>query len=48
MPGDVLLGVDHAVQRIVDRTVAGAAAEIAFQRARQIFARLFVEAWRRS
>ena len=37
IPADILLDIDHAVQRIVDAVIAGAAAEIAFQHARQIF-----------
>ena len=43
MPGDVLLGVHHAVQRIVDGMIAGAAAEIALEPERKVLARLFVE-----
>ena len=39
----LLLYIDHAVQRIVDRVIAGAAAEIALQHMRQILARSLVE-----
>ena len=41
--GGVLLDIDHAVQRIVDRVIAGAAAEITFQHARQVIARRLIE-----
>src|SRR4029077_9853981 len=33
---DIVLDIDHAMQRIVDRVIAGAAAEIAFKHTRQI------------
>ena len=39
----LLLDIDHAVQRIVDRVIAGAAAKIALQHMRQILARGLVE-----
>ncbi len=41
--GDVLLDIDDAVQRVVDAVIAGAAAQIALQHARQVLARLLIE-----
>ena len=41
--GDIVLDIDHAVQRIVDAVIAGAAAKIALQHMRQILARGLVE-----
>jgi len=41
--GDIVLDIDHAVQRIVDAVIAGATAKIALQHVRQILARGLVE-----
>ena len=41
--GGILLDIDHAVEGIIDRVIAGAAAEIAFQHARQIIACRLIE-----
>ena len=43
LAGDVLLGIHHAVQRIVDRVIAGAATEIALEHARQVVERILIE-----
>ena len=41
--GNIVLDIDDAVQRVVDRVIAGAAAQIALQHARQVLARLLIE-----
>ena len=41
--GDIVFDIDHAMQRIVDAVIAGAAAKIALQHMRQILARGLVE-----
>ena len=43
LSGNILLDIDHAVQRIVDAVIAGAAAQITLQHARQVLARLCIE-----
>ncbi len=48
LAGDVLLDRGHAVQRIGDGAIAGAAAQIALERVRQIGALLLGRARRRS
>ncbi len=45
-PGDVLLDIDDAVQRIVDAVIAGAAAQIALEHTRQVLPLLTVEGGR--
>ena len=43
LAGDVCLGCGNALEGIVDRTIPGAAAEVAFQRVRQVRPLLLVE-----